>query len=267
VGVSGRLPRVHSIVEAWPLPISVALFVCLIVAGALAGLWRASRGDERSDARRDNIGAATLSLAIAGFTLVGSFAAYSLWSAESTRSALLGMELASARAMLTEAQNPGTTDPEPLRHALLNYATALRQIYQKGEVASADSHGYDTMLELSRSLRISLPTNPSTASQMALESDYEALVKAHNERTSQTRPLLPSSVFYALLIMATVASYVAGRFPIGQSRELKATQVVAAVLVISSLLSVVLILDASTTSASRSLPALEAFIDYLQSLG
>ncbi|MCX8528172.1 MAG: hypothetical protein ORN20_08540, partial [Candidatus Nanopelagicales bacterium] len=81
------------------------------------------------------------------------------------------------------------------------------------------------------------------------------------------RPLLPSSVFYALLIMATVASYVAGRFPIGQSRELKATQVVAAVLVISSLLSVVLILDASTTSASRSLPALEAFIDYLQSFG
>ena len=123
------------------------------------------------------------------------------------------------------------------------------------------------MLDLSRALRVSLPKNPSTASQAALENDYEALVKAHNERTSQTRPLLPSSVFYALLIMATVAAYVAGRFPIGQSRELKATQVVAAVMVISALLSVVLILDASATSASRSLPALEAFIAYLQGLG
>ena len=238
---SGRLLRVHSMLETWPIPVTVTLFVSLMVCVALVGVWRASRGDVRADARRDNIGAATLSLAMAGFTLVGSFAAYSLWSAETTRSALLGMELASARAMLTEAQNPGTTDPEPLRHALLNY--------------------------LSRALRVSLPKNPSTASQAALENDYEALVKAHNERTSQTRPLLPSSVFYALLIMATVAAYVAGRFPIGQSRELKATQVVAAVMVISALLSVVLILDASATSASRSLPALEAFIAYLQGLG
>ena len=264
---SGRLLRVHSMLETWPIPVTVTLFVSLMVCVALVGVWRASRGDVRADARRDNIGAATLSLAMAGFTLVGSFAAYSLWSAETTRSALLGMELASARAMLTEAQNPGTTDPEPLRHALLNYATALRQIYNQGEVASADSHGYDIMLDLSRALRVSLPKNPSTASQAALENDYEALVKAHNERTSQTRPLLPSSVFYALLIMATVAAYVAGRFPIGQSRELKATQVVAAVMVISALLSVVLILDASATSASRSLPALEAFIAYLQGLG
>ena len=66
--------------ETWPIPVTVTLFVSLMVCVALVGVWRASRGDVRADARRDNIGAATLSLAMAGFTLVGSFAAYSLWS-------------------------------------------------------------------------------------------------------------------------------------------------------------------------------------------
>lgn len=251
--------------QALPTPVIVIVLLAVFLGLALLGLRRASRRDPADTSRLDNIASSTLSLSMAGFTLVGSFAAYSLWNAETTRTALLGTEIASARALLAEAEVPGTTDPVPIRKALLAYSVALEDTYAKGELASADMHGYDMMLDLSKALRANLPMQATTASQQALEHAYESLVAAHNERTSQTRPLLPSSVFYALLIMAAAASYVAGRYPVGASRDLKVTQVGAAILVICSLMSVVIILDSPATAASRSLPPLEAFIGYLQS--
>ena len=257
----------RSTLQALPTAVTVIVLVLIFVGAALLGLWRGSSRDRSDVSRLDNIAASTLSLAMAGFTLVGSFAAYSLWNAETTRTALLGTELAAARAMLTEAATPGTTDPAPLRAAILQYATTLEAIYRSGELASADMHGYDMMLDLSKAVRALLPTDPTTASQKALEADYEALVTAHNERTSQTRPLLPESVFYALLAMALAASYVAGRYPIGSSKDLKVTQVAASILVISALMSVVVILDSPATAAQRSLPPLQAFITSLKAMG
>ena len=253
----------RSELQSLPTGVTVLVLVAIFLAVAMLGVWRASRRDTRDVSRLDNIAASTLSLSMAGFTLVGAFAAYSLWNAETTRTALLGTELAAARAMLTEAATPGTTDPTPLRAAILTYATTLEQIYSSGELASADMHGYDMMLDLSKHVRALLPTDPTTASQKALESDYEALVTAHNERTSQTRPLLPESVFYALVAMALAASYVAGRYPVGGSRDLKMTQVAASILVISALMSVVVILDSPATAAQRSLAPLQAFISSL----
>ncbi len=257
----------RSVLQSLPTTVTVMVLVAIFLGVACLGVWRGARRDPQDVSRLDNIASTTLSLAMAGFTLVGSFAAYSLWNAETTRTALLGTELAAARAMLTEAATPGTTDPEPLRAIILAYATTLEGIYREGELASADMHGYDMMLDLSKSVRALLPANPTTASQKALENDYEALVTAHDERTSQTRPLLPESVFSALLAMAIAASYVAGRYPVGGSRDLKVTQVAASILVISALMSVVVILDSPATAAQRSLPPLQAFIASLQAKG
>lgn len=253
--------------QSWPTPAVVVALIVLFLALALLGVWRAAHRDPSDTSRFDAMASATLSLSMAGFTLVGSFAAYSLWNAETSRTALLGTEIASARALLAEASVPGTADHMRVRDALLTYALALQDTYSRGELASADMHGYDMMLDLSRELRSILPAAPTTASQQALEHDYESLVAAHDERTSQTRPLLPDPVFYALLLMAAAASYVAGRLPLNGSWELKITQVGAAVLVICSLMSVVIILDSPATAAVRSLGPLNAFISYLQSTG
>jgi len=255
---------VRSVLQSFPTGVTASVLVAMFLGVALLGVWRGVRRDPSDVSRLDNISSTTLSLAMAGFTLVGSFAAYSLWNAETTRTALLGTELAAARAMLTEAATPGTVDPVPLRAALLTYATDLEAIYRKGELASADMHGYDMMLDLSTNIRSMLPTMPETASQKALENNYEALVSAHDQRTSQTRPLLPESVFYALVAMAIAASYVAGRYPVGSSKDLKWTQVAASILVISALMSVVVILDSPATAAERSLAPLEAFINFLR---
>lgn len=257
----------RSVLQSLPTTVTVLALVVVFLGIALLGLWRASGRDSGDLPRLQNIAAATLSLVMAGFTLVGSFAAYSLWNAETARTALLGTELAAARAMLSEAATPGTTDPVPLTAAILRYAKTQEQIYHSGELASADMHGYDMMLNLSKEVRALLPTDPASASQKALESDYEALVTAHNERTSQTRPLLPESVFYALLAMAVASAYVAGRFPIGASKDLKFTQVAASILVIVALMSVVVILDSPATAAQRSLAPLQAFISSLTAPG
>jgi ABC-type nickel/cobalt efflux system permease component RcnA len=94
---------VRSVLQSLPTTVTVMVLVAIFLGVACLGVWRGARRDPQDVSRLDNIASATLSLAMAGFTLVGSFAAYSLWNAETTRTALLGTELAAARAMLTEA--------------------------------------------------------------------------------------------------------------------------------------------------------------------
>ena len=263
-------PAVRSGLQQLPVWLVIVALAALFLVVAGLGWWRARRAggtDSRDLGHIDAIASVALSVSISGFTLLGSFAAYSLWGAESSRSALLSMELAAARSMVVEAQTPGTAQADPIIKALTAYTASLVTLYQTGDIVSADQHNGDPMLDLTRALRPLLPTHAENQSQDALEADYRAVVSAHNQRTTMTRPLLPGIVFWSLLAMGVAAAYVAGRFPIGRGREWKTTQVIATAVILTALMTIVVVLDSPATSAARSLPELQTFLAWLQAGG
>lgn len=250
--------------QTLPTWLVVVLLAGLFLLVSAVGWWRGSRRDTQDLNTAQNIGITALSVAMAGFSLLGSFAAASLWNAESSRTSLLAMELSAARAMVLEAQTPGTADASAIARIVTAYATSLEAVYAKGELESSDMHGYDPMLELQRALRPVLPTDPTTASQQALEKDFRDLIAAHNQRTTAARPLLPGIVFGALLAMGISAAYVAGRIPMGRSRDIKVTQVLATTVILTALMTIVIVLDSPATAADRSIPALQSLVAWLQ---
>jgi hypothetical protein len=241
-------------------------FLCVavpafVIAIALTLYSLRKDGAVRSD---DNVATAGLRFVGAAFIFIGAFAIVTGWQGSSLATTNLVKEFAAATTVAEHVIRTPSPEGDAIVHTLREYAQTVKDT----ELGADGLPGYqqdaeDLIVDLATAVQQfeELPILSQKQNE-ALDQALGVLVEARHTRVSAVWPLVPASIFTALVVIAVMALLAVGLYPAGARPALKWLQALGSTAIIVTVISTVLVVQVTDDTSDRYNQSVDLFISY-----
>jgi hypothetical protein len=251
------------------LPLWVELlWIAIPVFAITVGLTLFSLRKDPTLRGDDNVATAGLQFVGAAFIFIGSFSVVTGWQGSALVANNLANEFAAATTVAEEVLRVESPEGRAITATMLEYAHSVRETELGAHALPGPSREAEDLIsrvsnevQAFEDLPILTPKQNETLNQA-----LNTFIEARHTRISTVWPLVPETIFNALLVIALIVLVAVGLYPAGPRRWLKWVQTLTSGAIIVTVMMTVILVQVSNNTGRQFRESVDLFISYYSNL-